>query len=272
MPSTTIAAAAIPAKAVKLIPPRAAEIPLPKLEIQKKMVNYLEKLDILRKRRETANEKSMKILQSIFIEMFGDPTKNGNKYPIKKLQEVCVKITDGSHRTPKILTEGYPFLTVANMEEFDFDYNDCKRISKEEYDNLVKNDCKPLNGDVLFSKDGTVGKVMEIKKLQDQVLLSSIAIIRPNKDLINSTFLSEFMKSDFALNQAINMKSGSAIRRIILKRIKEIKIIIPPLEMQKRFNDLVERVQRIKSYQENSTIEINNLSGALVQKAFNGEL
>lgn len=248
------------------------KIPVPSLPIQKQIISILEKVEKLKEKRELANKETSNIIQALFYDMFGDPFKNEKNYPIRQLDEVCIKITDGSHSTPKLIHDGYPFLTVANMNDRDFDYSDAKKISKEDYDKLVKNDCKPLRGDVLFSKDGTVGKVMEILEEKEQVTLSSIAILRPNQTKLLPTFFTEYMRTDFALRQAIDKKSGSGVRRIILKDIKTIKIPLPSIEEQKEFVRKTSRVYLIKEKQKQSTEDINHLFDALMQKAFNGEL
>jgi len=245
-------------------------IPVPPLSTQKKIVSILERAKKLKEKRKQTNELTKQLPQSLFLEMFGDP--NNSPYPVKNLNDVCEKITDGSHTTPKLLSEGFPFLTVANMREHDFEYKGCKRISKADYEKLVKNGCKPSKGDVLFSKDGTVGKVMEITKEKEEVLLSSIAILRPNKKLILSTFLAEYLKSDYAFNQAVDKKSGSAIRRIILKDIKTIKIPLPSLEEQRTFVEKIKKAYLIRGNQSIATREIDNLLDSLMQKAFKGEL
>ena len=48
--------------------------------------------------------------------------------------------------------------------------------------------------------------------------------------------------------------------------------MIPPISLQNKFVEIVERVEEIKKHQENSTTEIDNLFDALIQKAFKGEL
>jgi len=227
----------------------------------------LEKVEKLKEKRKKANEFLDEYLKSVFSEMF---LEKGFKEV--ELGTVCEKITDGPHRTPQLINKGYSFFTVANMRGFDFDYTHCKKISQKDFDDLVKNGCQPVKGDVLFSKDGTVGKVMRINNTKDQVILSSIAILRPKENEINQIYLEHALKSDITLNQAINLKSGSAIRRIILRQLKSIKIPLPPIAIQNQFAKIVEKVEKIKQRQKESKQEIDNLFNALMQKAFCGEL
>ena len=73
-----------------------------------------------------------------------------------KLEDICLKITDGSHYSPSDdINSNIPMLSVKDMQEFDFNYNDCKHISEEEYVRMLKNDCVPKLNDVLVAKDGS---------------------------------------------------------------------------------------------------------------------
>jgi type I restriction enzyme, S subunit len=145
------------------------------------------------------------------------------------LNEVCREITDGSHFSPKEVPDGEMVIaSVKDMNEYDFDLNNCKRISKKDYLELVKNGCKPNQGDILFSKDGTMGIVQHFNGNLDIVLLSSIAILRPNHDLINSKYLTYLLKNPKTNKFIIdNFKSGSALPRIVLKDLKKFRITIP---------------------------------------------
>jgi len=248
------------------------QIPLPPLPTQHKIVEILEEADNLRKLRQQADEKMKDLIPSLFVQMFGDPAINSKKWEIKRLEEVCTKITDGSHRTPKLLDKGYPFLTVTNLQNGSFDFSDVKFISVMDYKDLIKNDCKPLKGDVLFSKDGTIGKVVEIKQEKEFVILSSLAILRPQPKIIHSTYLAKIALTDFFINQAKEKQSGSALRRIILRSLKSVKIPLPPLPLQQEFAKLVEDIEAEKARQAESKKKLDELFNSLMQRAFTGEL
>lgn len=152
----------------------------------------------------------------------------------KKLENVCLKITDGSHFSPKTIETGYPYITVRDVDDDKIDFKKCKFINQKDYDKLSRNGCKPQKGDVLFSKDGTVGKVTLVDYERDFVVLSSLAIVRPNNELINSRYLKFLMKAPYFLREAIGKKTGVAIRRIVLRNLKTIPVPYPPLPEQKR--------------------------------------
>jgi len=150
------------------------------------------------------------------------------------LDEVCDEITDGSHFSPKTTEEGFPYVTVRDLDNDQIDFDNCRFVSKAAFKQLLANGCKPNKGDVLFSKDGTVGKVALVDYDMDFVVLSSLAIIRPDKKLVDSAFLKYVLKSPAFLEEAVGKKTGVALRRIILRNLKSITIPIPPLPEQQR--------------------------------------
>ena len=149
-----------------------------------------------------------------------------------ELNNICEKITDGSHFSPSTISNGLPYVTVKDLTASKIDLLNCKKISKNDFDLLTKNGCKPKKDDTLFSKDGTVGKTAFLTKDNNFVVLSSLAIITPDKSKIEPKFLYYLMSSKFFIDEAINNKTGVAIRRIVLKTLKKIKVPLPPKNIQ----------------------------------------
>lgn len=244
------------------------EVILPPIELQRKIIKYFELLDNLKQRRQKVNEDTKIIIQSIFAEMFGDPTKNNKKYPIEVLDNVAEKITDGTHITPKYVEEGVPFLRVTDITNS----NDSKKyITKDEHQELTKR-CKPEKGDILYTKNGTIGIAKTIDWDYKFSIFVSLCLIKPKKDKILPKYLEVFLNTPFALSQALQHSKKGTITNLHLIEIKKIKVPIPPISKQKEFLDIVERIERIMKHQNSSTLEINDLSDSLMQQAFVGQL
>lgn len=176
-----------------------------------------------------------------------------------KLEDVCLKITDGSHYSPKNDENSkIPMLSVKDMLAYDFDYKNCKHISEEEYNKMKKNDCVPKIGDVLVAKDGSYLKEIFVNKRDDKkAILSSIAIFRPNTNIILPEYLCYLLKSPKIYNYTRNnCVSGSALPRIILKSFKNIPIEITTIENQTKIVNFLSNLD--KKIQLNSQIN-NNL-------------
>lgn len=170
-----------------------------------------------------------------------------------KLEDICIKITDGSHYSPiDDPSSSIPMLSVKDMEEFDFNYNNCKHISEEEYNKMLKNDCVPKLYDVLVAKDGSYLKEIFVNaKENKKAILSSIAIFRPNQDIVDPYFLCYLLKTPMILNYVKdNCVSGSALPRIILRAFKGIELMIPEIKIQRRIVKIIKNI--------NDKIKINN--------------
>lgn len=244
------------------------EIPVPPLPIQHKIVSILERSEKLKNLRQEANDETNSIIQALFSDMFGDPVKNEKNYTVKPLVEICHRITDGTHITPKYTNTGVPFLRVTDVTNS----NESKKfISEEEHKELIKR-CKPEKGDVLYTKNGTIGIAKLIDWDYEFSIFVSLCLIKPKKEIILPKYLEIFLNTPFALRQALLHSKKGTITNLHLIEIKKILVPVPTLKEQEAFLKRVEQINNIQNNQTESTEEINTLFDALMQKAFNGEL
>ena len=169
-----------------------------------------------------------------------------------KLKDVCLKITDGAHYSPIGISKGFPMFSVKDMRHSGFDYSDCKYISESDYKDLVKADCKPKIHDVLIAKDGSYLKhVFVVKEEKDEVILSSIGILRPHLNKVNPYYLKYFLHIN-SVKETVSKKyvSGSALPRIILKNFAEIEIVNNDLPTQQKIASVLSALD--------DKIELNN--------------
>jgi type I restriction enzyme S subunit len=144
----------------------------------------------------------------------------------RSLESVCTLITDGSHFSPAPQVEGYPIVNAKDIPSGYINLDSCTNISKDDWDTLRKQNCAPAPGDVLLSKDGTIGRVVFYEYDLCVVALSSIAILRPN-DSIDPNYLAQVLRSDAFRRQLLVLESGSALKRIILRDIKKLEFYFP---------------------------------------------
>lgn len=159
--------------------------------------------------------------------------ENAEDYKFIKLGSTLKKLTDGSHHSPEsnnIYNNNY--ITVKDIDDDgNIDLINCLKISDEDYKLLIKNGCQPSIGDVLFSKDGTIGKTHLVKE-NNFVVLSSLAILTPDINIVLSEYLEYILKSNFIKKLIKRAMGGSALRRIVLKNLYELKIPIPTKPIQ----------------------------------------
>lgn len=181
-------------------------------------------------------------------------------WSIKTLNDICVKITDGAHNSPKSVVNGKPMVSVKDLTRFGVNLANARHISNDEFEKLVNQGCRPEVGDVLIAKDGNsaLDTVCTVKKELDIVLLSSVAILRPNKNLVDSDFLKYYFSSSDTISYLKNnFISGAAIPRVVLRDFKKAEISLPSLQEQKKIsgilNSLEDRIENL--HQINNTLE-----------------
>lgn len=186
-----------------------------------------------------------------------------------RLAEICSLITDGTHYTPPNVDSGVPFLTVKNINtQGALDFEGCSKISAVEYEKAVAGNSSPIIGDVLFSKDGTVGKVSVVRDHTDFAVLSSIAILRPNAMLVDSKYLGYALQSPDALDQALKKKTGSAIRRIILSDLKNVEIPLPTLPEQRRIAAILDKADALRAKRREAIAKLEQLMQSVFLEMF----
>lgn len=173
------------------------------------------------------------------------------------LEEICERITDGAHHSPESVPRGKPMASVKDLNSFGINLETCRQISIEDFEKLVRQGCKPKRGDVLIAKDGATAldTVCEVREDVDVVLLSSVAILRPNRSVVEPAFLRYYLDASTTRSYLkATFISGAAIPRIVLKDLKRARVRIPPLSVQRRiadvlstYNELIEKnLRRIR--------------------------
>lgn len=257
------------------------KIPLPPLLEQEKIADILSVTDkAIRKSDEiivkTENLKRG-VMQKLLIKGIGHnefkDSAIGNipvEWELVKLENVSKKITDGSHFSPKKYENGtHKIATVVNINDNSFDLKSCKTISEKDYEQLVKNDCKVKKGDVLFSKDGTVGLSFVYNQDADLVVLSSIAIIKPDLTL-DPAYCSYALKSAPVFRQIIGSKRGTGLKRIILQDLKKIRIPLPPLLEQHQIVRVLSEIDHKLKLERQRNEKLQNIKKGLMNDLLTG--
>ncbi|MBR1611110.1 MAG: restriction endonuclease subunit S, partial [Methanobrevibacter sp.] len=185
---------------------------------------------------------------------------NNSEIKYESLENITLKITDGAHQSPSSSPlYSYKYVTVKDINDYgEIDLEHCNRINKDDYIAMIKTGCKPEVNDILFSKDGTVGKVYRVKEKDDFVVLSSLAILRPDTNKILPEYLEFILRNSFTLKIIKRLMSGAAIQRIILDNLKQILIPVPSLKIQKEYAQKLQQIYQNKLKKEREAEEILN--------------
>lgn len=263
---------------IKLWSLQNREIPLPPLPTQQKIVFKLdysfEKLDqattLTKQNLANIEELNKSVLEKIFKEC-------EEKYEKRKLGEVCNKITDWSHNPPKWIETWYPMISARNLTDFnEIIFDNLRFLSENDY--LLENKRTDVKDwDILLSIVWTIWKVCIVKeKYWKFVMQRSLAVLKLNKNLLNSKFVYFYLKSDFAQKFLNNSANWATQKWIYLKDLKQIIIPLPPLSEQQKIVEYLDNIfaenQKLKNLYQAQIKNLNEMKQSFLKKAFAGEL
>jgi type I restriction enzyme, S subunit len=299
----TVNIANINTQTIKSLP-----LQLPPLTEQKRIVEKVERLlnkinearQLIKEAKETFELRRAAILDKAFRgELSSDWRKlNQIKAPLNKeinkkidtppyslpdswswvrLEDVCEKITDGTHHSPKSYSEGdYMYITAKNIKEQGIILDNVTYVSEEVHRDIY-NRCDVKKGDVLYIKDGATTGIATVNHLNEEFsLLSSVGVLRTRRELLSPDYLSFCLNSPSTKERMLGMMSGNAIRRLTLKKIKQGIVPLPPIDEQmyivNKLKHLFEVLYCEKSIIEKVESQLNSLKQSILSRAFRGEL
>lgn len=254
------------------------EIPLPPLPIQKRIAEILDAADALKRKDQELLKKYDELAQAIFIDMFGDPVKNEKGWREVKLSEIVAegknKIRTGPFGSDLLHSEftnsGITVLGIDNIVKNVFEHGKERYITENKYQQLKRYTVYP--GDILITIMGTVGRAAVVPRdIGIAINTKHLVAITPNNELVDSHFLSYNLTNNPAILSQLKRKSRGAIMDgLNMGLIKDLNLLLPPIEMQKDFSKIFDILLLSKAKLESNLSE--DLFKGLTQKAFNGEL
>jgi len=244
------------------------KIPLPPLAEQKRIAAILDAADKLRAKRREAIVQLDTLLQSTFLDMFGDPVTNPI-HPNKKIFDVVDKFIDYRGKSPNKSEYGVPLITAKIVKEMTVREPN-EFIPEEDYDVWMRRGI-PSPRDVIITTEapmGEVGLVPDYKAAYAQRLL----VLSPNQKLLESEYFMWALTMPFVTRQMQQLSTGSTVTGIRSKEFKKVQIPVPPINLQKSFRSTVALMNKIKDSQEEYLCDLDVLFSSLQQNAFNGTL
>lgn len=244
-------------------------IPLPPLPEQRRIAAILDQADALRAKRREALAQLDRLTQSIFIEMFGDLFLNPHGYPVSPLGSLC-DVRDGTHDSPKFLSEGYPLVTTKNLRNGQIDLSEASLISEEDYLAINKRS-RVDSGDILMPMIGTIGNPVLVD-FAPEFAIKNMALIKFIDSSPDRQFILHFLKSDCFDKIVAKKNKGGTQKFLALGEIRSLPVPVPPKQHQEKFASLVVELKRHSSRLEAALHDSDSLFASLQHRAFRGEL
>lgn len=248
-------------------------IVLPPLEEQERIVFILERAEDAIRKREESNRLLDEYLKSVFVDMFGDPVTNPKGWDKGTIRDLVVEVKYGSSKKADEFNGQFPILRMNNITyQGNWDFRSLKYIDLEEKE---QEKYLAYKGDMLFNRTNSkelVGKTAVYREENPIAYAGYLVRVRANEKA-NTEFISAYLNSDYCKEVLQNMcKNIVGMANINAQEMQEIKIYMPPIELQNRFLQIVYGVEAIKKKNINSNKKLNNLFNSLMQRAFSGEL
>lgn len=212
-----------------------------------------------------------KLIQSVYFQMFGDPVNNQKGFPTKKLSQITSRdkiITYGIVQAGAHIEDGIPYIRTGDIKNGKISSNNLLKTSKEISEKYSRTLCS--TDDVIITIRATIGEVAKIdNKTQGFNLSRGVALISPNKQIVNSNYLFATIQSDgfqFIINKYVK---GSTFKEITLEKLRNIEIPVPKdIDLQNKFSLIYESIETVKHKAEQSLEILQQLFQVILQNAF----
>lgn len=245
-------------------------IELPKLENQRKIVKILDKVSDVVEKKEQELEQLDTFVKSRFAEMFGNPLNGTAKYPIHQVGEVANSVDpQPSHRTPPVEEDGVPYVSIKDCDykTGKIDFEGARKVSPKVLEEHL-NRYTLHEGDFVIGKIGTIGNPVFIPARDDYTLSANIVLVQPNRELVSPYFLKYSFESDFVERQFAEAKNSTSQAAFGIQKVRTVKVMNPDLDVQNKFENFVQQVDKSKSKIQKSLEETQLLFDSLMQKYF----
>ncbi len=227
------------------------KIPYCKIDIQKKIVEVLDKSQSLIDKKKEQIDLLDDLVKSRFIEMFGDPIKNEKNWEIELLGEICDLKAGKNIKASEIHEEQtddlYPCYGGNGLRGY---------VNKYSHEGNIN----------LIGRQGAL--CGNVKYARGKFYATEHAVVTQPKIEINSYWL-HFVLIELNLNR---LSTGAAQPGLTIGKLNEVEVILPPIELQNEFAEFVTQTDSIRSKMEASLSELEDNFNSLMQKAFKGEL
>ncbi|TXI77514.1 MAG: restriction endonuclease subunit S [Flavobacteriales bacterium] len=256
------------------------KIPLPPLPEQRRIAAILDKAQAL-----VANDKRTlavydQLAKSLFLEMFGDGNPDVREWPLVELKDLVSSAPNSLRSGPfgsdllhsEFVDEGVAVLGIDNAVENRFSWKGRRFITHEKYNELKRYTVRP--GDVLITIMATIGRSAVVPAdIGPAINSKHLAAITLDQSKANPAFISFSIHSDErVIHQLFARSRGAIMSGLNLSLIKEVKLRLPPIDVQEHFCQALSRIERDKALATESLHQSEALFGSLLQGAFSGSL
>lgn len=188
--------------------------------------------------------------------MFGNPENNLYNFSKMKLGKIC-DVRDGTHDSPKYQTVGYPLITSKNLTSGEIDFSNCNYIKEEDYKKINLRS-EVTRGDIIMPMIGTIGNPI-IVNTDIRFAIKNVALIKFNNNTLQNIYVKYFLGSDYFDFSVLRNIRGGTQKFIALKDLRDLDILVPPLELQNQFASFVKEIDKSRLLNNHSLLLLKSI-------------
>ena len=256
-------------------PKQVAKYPVPIVDIceQRRTAAVLDKVsDLIAKRREQLDKLDL-LVKARFVEMFGDPGSNPMRWDTVELSHCLSGIDNGKSLVCDTKPRQGNWPAILKLSAATYGYYQPEENKAMLNENEFVNSAEVQVGDLLFTRKNTpelVGMCAYVYETPGKLMMPDLIFRLNTNETCNRIFLWKLINHDLFRENIKAISSGSAksMSNISKERLCELKIILPPIELQQQFVDFVRQTDQSKLTIQQSLDKLETLKKALMQQYF----
>lgn len=159
------------------------------------------------------------------VEWLGEVPAHWSVAPLKRFW----RVTDCKHVTAEFIDAGYPVASIREVQARYVDLTTAKHTTKGFYEQLIEEGRKPEPGNLLLSRNATVGEVAEVSPEHPEFALGQdVCLLKKLNDSFSSGFLYHYVRSNSVIEQFASMMVGATFKRVNVEEIRSVWVAMPP--------------------------------------------
>ena len=225
---------------------KTASIDLPSKQEQTKILRLLKKAETLIACRQQELHKLDDLVKARFVEMFGDVIRNSKSWEIRVLADIASsrlgKMLDTKQQTGEC---SYPYLANFNVQWFRFNTENLNQMDFNEEDRI---EFELQNDDLLVCEGGEIGRcAVWHNEIQPCFFQKALHRVRCNRQIVHPDYLGWWFKYNCDHDGFATIAGAKAtIAHLPGVKLKQLRVAIPPLELQEQFAAFVNQIDKSK--------------------------
>ncbi len=246
---------------------KSFEVSLPKLAVQKKIVNILDIVSSSIENYKQQLQRFEMLINSRFVEMFGNPVSNPfewDKVPLSELADIKIGPFGSLLHKDDYIENGHPLVNPSHIKDGKIVTDNKLTISDEKFGEMAAYHLKI--GDVVMGRRGEMGRCAVVN--EDGLLCGTGSLLIRSKGEVTADYIQKIISFPSFKKIIEDMAVGQTMPNLNVPIVSDFKIIKPSIGVQHKYYSFVHQVEKLKSEEQKRLEQTQTLFDSLMQKYF----